>query len=70
MLLYTWYSFLELEECSPPSGLLSEGKVAADEEWRLARGLALAVAGETPTALLVGFVRFLLASKVWESLRS
>ena len=32
--------------------------------WRLAGGLALAVAGETPMALQVGFVRFLLASKV------
>ena len=35
--------------------------------WRLAWGLTLAV---TPMAFQVGFVRFLLASKVWESLRS
>ena len=37
-------------------------------KWRLAGGLALAVAGETAMALQVGFVRFLLASKVSESL--
>ena len=37
-------------------------------KWGLAGGLALAVAGETAIALQVGFVRFLLASKVSESL--